>query len=1302
MATNQEDKIFRNVSKLRSKLKTTSLENALWELAKVDIEKIECCKAKNDLSLTFEGLEEEFEKDLEDVLRDIGCYCTDNCWETFAAILCKYNIHDTEMRNHYGRRAMPYSYHEKHEKDILAANISGDLSFMSDKSDSECCGSICHTDTSWKGDPEPGPNQICYMGLMMDLDPEDSDYIHLEDDTACSDTKTVHRHECSSESSDSSVHKCHSVHEQQNSSITEQKSSLESNDPYDHQFPEALKPALHGLTHSIETKHHHHYNIQSIQGACTFHKELAQIKRHKGHWAIARCPCAWIKGVLLLIFENQQVAHICCKTRPEGTLAVRTCCLEGHSPQDELGDSVESLPSETCSLVPAKALKYLALGVTGMTCTTCEWKLSKCLKKIKGVIPKGSKGVKTNFMLGRAEVWYDSEAIIDPTEEICDVVHKKTGFKCKVLRDTTGGGSSNHHNIHIKVKLPDDITSNTITNHIVRLEGVKKVKELTLPKEKETFRSKFLGIFKSSKDHTSTKTDPEKGMVGQVWRLLSITYDQQILNIRDLLQYIKAVSRVPSTVEIQMEELEEPEFVIAQESRLDLRRLLSYTLLAAFLTLPILIITWTPSIKTQVPEAHDMDFGRVKNYIILQTVCFILALAVQTIGYEIYQNAFRSVFRQRRLDMDCLIAISTTAAFIYSAVYYSINVLREFEKLDTRIPPTDIERERHDPIFEASSLLITLILAGRLLTGYIRHWAANRISVGSLQAKYCVRSHQGTFRPIRNRRWIPEDVRLLHYGDVLLVGTGEIAVTDGVVVNGEATVDESHLTGEAEPAQLQRNATIIAGSKIIEGRLEYRVTRLVPENTISSMKKLVTAASGKRPKMQEYADKLAAWLTPAVLIIALLACICWAVYYRTAKAATEDINSAITKSLTVAITILAISCPCAIALAVPTVLIFSTQVGVKHGIVIKSPEILEKANKIRYFVADKTGTLTTGKLQVAAAKYWVNGEWVDDITSKGVQELQLQIYKLIARDQHPVAKAVLENLKQYHTKVVMLPESNSIKTVVGKGIEGTFDGRRLKGGKPSWVLQDKIKNFSKAIFEEVVEKVSRTPFVVVDIKTNAVLAIFGLTDTIRLEAASVIRKLQAQNIECFLLSGDQINVCLQVAEALGIPPENVQGECSPEDKVYHIRDLQTRCKMFWDISRLSGCVITRFIKRFRTGRNFVVFLGDGTNDAPALTQADIGIAMSNCTDIAAGCADAGIISNSLNGVLALVALSNRAMSLIQCNFGWALKYNIGAILLSLGIFPWRIAPQYAGIGEAVSVAPVFIIASSILWWKLKY
>ncbi|RVD84397.1 uncharacterized protein DFL_006147 [Arthrobotrys flagrans] len=1205
MATKIGDKHAATLEQLRSKLTTISLESAIQDIPGIDLSKIQCCHE------TYDG-------------GDSTCACTDACWDMLAAIICKYKNHDST-----GLINIPIASHAEHERTIACIS-SSDLSFISEKSTESNCSSSCQSQYSHHSDDN------C-----------------TDHDHSCKHHHKHHHHDGSDQGPESSsdTEKTH-VNDSPDTSSSDIEKRHHHEGVLDARVPESLRGVVLQLSHALVNEHHHHFQVVNIKNSCNFHREFTR-KLAKTE---VKCACAWIKGVLVLIFETTPVAHDCCKAKGEKCIVTRDCCLEDHDLEAEREDSLESLSSESGTLVPPKTLRYLSLSVTGMTCTTCETKLARTLRKIDGIIPKGPKGVKTNFMRGKADIWYNSSVITDPTEQICPVVKRMTGFTCKVLSDTDRL-SCNHSEQTVLIKLIFSKTSDptTIQNHITHLKGVNRVGELTCEELGLVPLCRSLGdrVFKRNK---TSEPDPEKGPIGRNWMIFEVRYDPQQLQIRNLLQYMKTSSQGNHSVELF--DINDADKIADQQARKELRKMMWLTIAASILTFPILLITWIPSIKSQIPAPTDMDPIRLKNFIVLQTICFVLAAVVQTLAKGIYFNAFRSFFFQRRLDMDCLITLSTTAAFTYSVAFWGMNLSHELVKLDSGQPPDDAESERHDPIFEASSLLIT---------------------------------------PIRNRRWKPEDVRLLQYGDVLLAQTGDIVVTDGVVINGDAMVDESHLTGESEPAQHQRGSTLIAGSKVIEGRLEYRVTRLIPENTISSMKRLVTTASSSRPKLQDYADKVAAWLTPAVLLIALAAFAGWLGYYRTVKRHTEDLSTAFAKALTIAITVLAISCPCAIALAVPTVLIFATQVGVKCGVVIKSPESLEKARKVRYFVADKTGTLTTGRLQVAAAKYWVRGEWVSDTGDRDVREIQHLIYKLVARDRHPVSKAVLDKLKEYHTKELPLSDTEkNVRSIVGKGIEGTVNGKRVRGGKPSWVLMDNTKNFNKTVFRLVIEDAARTPFVVVDVRNNTILAVFGLSDTIRPEAASVISKLQAQNIECFMLSGDQLAVCKQVAEAIGIPPENVYGECSPEDKSQRIRLLQARAQMDVDLLQLRGCFIRRTINRFRTRHQYVLFLGDGTNDAAALTQADIGVTMGNCTEIAAGCADAGILSSSLTGVLALLALSNRATRLIKCNFSWALKYNLGAILISTGIIPWTLAPQYAGVGEAVSVALVFIIASTIL------
>ncbi|EWC48467.1 hypothetical protein DRE_02236 [Drechslerella stenobrocha 248] len=1231
-----------NLPLLRSKLKTTSLFSVIRDIVRFNPDTTGCCHVGKD--------------DKKDVGKDgKTCGCTPDCWKNVAALLCKYELHD---ESDVGTSAMEHA-----EKS--SPGSPDDLSFASGKSEkdgSHCSDSSCQSQSS--GEPD------------NDTPEKTNDTVKMHD----------HHHKRHSQSGSAS----------EKSDTTSIEEDRDQKDDMDPRISPSLNTALLGLPHALVTKHHHHYQVQKVPPPCAFHQSVAS--RHMAKLGEDARACAWIKGILLLVFENSQVGNLCCATQPDDTerIAARRCCLEDHSIESELGDSVDSLPSDESLIGSTKTLRQVSLAVTGMTCTTCETKLFKALRDIRGVVPKGTKG---------AHIWYDSKIIGQPKEQICAVVQKKTGFKCKILPyNDRAKGDRFKEILQVRLSLPDGVGADAVKKYIKLLKGVEKVYQIPELGPKKPLATRFMDFIRSWGSWGRQKlpgADPEKGMVGRSSKVFEIRYDPHTLHARNLLQYIRSYSR--ANVAPELVNTEDIDNFVARQAQRGLRRLLWRTIMAVLFTLPILIVTWTPSIKTNVPAATEMNPVRLANFIVLQVICFILATVVQLCGLPIFIKAYRSLIHQSRLDMDCLITLSTGAAYLYSCVFFVWNIQREATKMATGQLPSDAETERHDPIFETSTLLITLILAGRLLTGYIRHWATNRITVSSLQEKYCERSIQATYARLRNRQWKKEDVRLLHYGDIILSQTGQTIVTDGVVINGEATVDESHLTGEARPAQLQPGSSVIAGSKIVEGRLEYRVTKLAPENTIASMKRLVTTATGSRPRLQSYADRLATWLTPAILIVAVLAFAGWMIYYRVAKRDTTDVNTAVFRAITIGITVLAISCPCAVALAVPTVLIFSNQLGSKNGIVVKSPASLEKAVRIRMFVADKTGTLTTGNLQVTCAHYYANGIWTNDTNHQEVQAIQRMIHKLVAQDHHPVAKAVFGKLKEeYPDGPPPSDEDKRTRSIVGKGIEGVIAGRHIRGGKPGWVLKENLKNFDQKMLQRVVQDATRTPFIVVDVKAETILAIFGLEDTIRPEAADVIAQLQAKQIEVFMLSGDQTAVCKQVAAAVGIPSYNVVAECSPEDKALRIQMLQTRAQMDLDMLRFRSYWLMRFFRWFRTPRRYVLFLGDGTNDAAALTQADIGVTMSNCTDIAAGCADVGILSSSLTGVLALMALSEKAMHRIKWNFAWAIKYNLGAILVATGIVRWGLPAQYAGIGEAISVAPVFIIANSILWRKLKY
>lgn len=373
-------------------------------------------------------------------------------------------------------------------------------------------------------------------------------------------------------------------------------------------------------------------------------------------------------------------------------------------------------------------------------------------------------------------------------------------------------------------------------------------------------------------------------------------------------------------------------------------------------------------------------------------------------------------------------------------------------------------------------------------------------------------------------------------------------------------------------------------------------------------------------------------------------------------------SDAIITAITYALAALIVSCPCAIGLAVPMVMVIAGGVGAKHGVIFKSPEAIENARKASHVVFDKTGTLTQGDFVVVEEIYCEV-----DRTKAGSMSR-----KLTSSSKHPVSQALTRHLESLETGLIKL---ESVSSAVGKGMHATLEDQPVRGGNPSYV---------ETVQDPDVQRLLSQGLTVFCLRHGSVLlAIYGLRDALRTDTASVISALQARNILVSIVSGDSITVVKSLAAELGIPLVQAKGECTPEDKARYITSLSTNAPSSKNKDSTT-----------------VIFCGDGSNDAVALAEADIGIHMAGGTDVAKSAADVVLTHPSLAGVLALIDLSRASMRRVYLNFAWSFAYNLFAILLAAGAFvKARIPPAYAGLGELVSVLPVIAVAMQLRWTK---
>ncbi|KAK8121449.1 P-type cation-transporting ATPase [Apiospora kogelbergensis] len=562
------------------------------------------------------------------------------------------------------------------------------------------------------------------------------------------------------------------------------------------------------------------------------------------------------------------------------------------------------------------------------------------------------------------------------------------------------------------------------------------------------------------------------------------------------------------------------------------------TLLSVCLTIPVMIMAWAPLPK------HDIAYA---------SASLALATIVQfAIAGPFYPKALKSFIFSRIIEMDLLIVLSTSTAYIFSIVSFAYHV--SGQPLST------------GEFFETSTLLVTLIMVGRWVSAFTRQKAIESISIRSLQTP--------TALLVQDDGETEIDARLLQYGDVFKVAPDSRIPTDGTVISGSSEVDESLVTGESRPVEKHAKHAVIAGSVNGSGMLLVRLTRLPGENTISAIAKMVDEAKLSKPKIQDLADRVASYFVPVVITLTTITLVVWVAIGVAVRQ--QPANEAAIQAITYAIAVLIVSCPCAIGLAVPMVVVIASGVAAERGVIFKSAESIEVAYKTTHVVLDKTGTITEGKLSVAR-------EWYTGSDQNATKSLLLG---LVGSIKHPVSVAVATHLKAQGVSPSPVSEP---KALTGKGVEGAAEesGVLLQAGNSRWL--------NLGSDPEVQSMLSQGYTTFCFTVGSSVAAVFGLDDSIRPDAAPTIKTLLERGISVHIISGDDEGAVRSVGAKLNVAKTNIRSRCTPSDKQKYIQVLL-------EDAPSPG-------RTARGKKPVVLFCGDGTNDAVALAQATIGVHM---------------------------------------------------------------------------------------------
>jgi Cu+-exporting ATPase len=601
-------------------------------------------------------------------------------------------------------------------------------------------------------------------------------------------------------------------------------------------------------------------------------------------------------------------------------------------------------------------------------------------------------------------------------------------------------------------------------------------------------------------------------------------------------------------------------------------------------------------------------------------------------GADFFKGAI-SACRQHSADMNTLVAAGTGIAWLTSLFTTLFPQVLIAEGL-----PADV-------YYESAAVILTLVLLGRLLEARARGQTSAAI-------RRLLQLQPPTARVLRQGQPIEIPVSQVVVGDLVQVRPGEKIPTDGVVLEGSSWVEESMLTGEPTPVAKAAGDSVIGASMNRSGSFCFRVSRVGGDTVLAQIVELVRQAQSSRTRVQRLADQVIGWFVPVVIALAISAFVVWFL-----------ISGNPVLAMLFLVSVLVIACPCALGLATPTSIMVASGKGAENGLIFRSAEALETAGKLRTIVVDKTGTLTRGQPEVTDFERLAGGVLP-------APTLLALTAALESRSEHPLAEAIVayasskSAFSPSQLKDSELPAVEGFEAVAGRGVEGSIGGQQVRVGTPRWFEELGINTATlKPLVERLEAAACSVAVVVVDGRMEAC---FGVADPIKPTSAAAVASLRRLGLQVVMLSGDARRSAEVVAGQVGI--ERVIAEVRPADKAAVVMQLQQQ------------------------GQGPVAMVGDGINDAPALAQADVGIAMGTGTDVAIAASDITLISGNLAGVAAAIELSRQTMANIRQNLFFAFAYNVAGIPIAAGmLFPftgWLLNPMIAGAAMAFSSVSV--------------
>jgi len=667
----------------------------------------------------------------------------------------------------------------------------------------------------------------------------------------------------------------------------------------------------------------------------------------------------------------------------------------------------------------------------------------------------------------------------------------------------------------------------------------------------------------------------------------SVEYLPEEVTLRDLKKVVRDAGY--EVLEVEEEDIVERER-IAREA--ELSRLKWKFVTGLVLLIPILLFMWGASFLEKIGLSRKITF-------FLQ---FLLATPVQFwVGRQFYAGFWKAT-KNKTSDMNTLIAVGTSAAYIYSFIVTFAPHLIMVEGLML------------DVYFDTSAAIIVLILLGRFLEARAKGRTSEAIKkLMGLQPK--------TARVIRDGKEMDISLREVIPGDIVLVRPGEKIPVDGIVREGYSSVDESMVTGESIPIEKRMGDKVIGAAINKSGSFQFEATRVGKDTVLAQIIRLVQEAQGSKPPIARMADVIASYFVPAVILVAIATFLIWYFFGP---------HPSLTYAFLNFVAVLIIACPCSLGLATPTSIMVGTGKGAENGILIRGAEALETAHQLDTIVLDKTGTLTKGEPSVT-----------DIVESKRFTQKEILTLSASAerRSEHPLGEAIVKKAME---EGLTLLDPKDFQAIAGQGIEATIDSKRILLGNKKMMDERKVNLNGMADRSEQLSYEGKTPmFLAVDGEMAGVIAV---ADTLKDHSKKAVEALHRMGLEVIMLTGDNRRTAEAIAKQAGI--DRVLAEVLPEMKAEEVKRLQSEGKK-------------------------VGMVGDGINDAPALAQADVGIAIGTGTDVAMESSDITLIGGDLKGIVTAIALSKATIRNIKQNLFWAFAYNTILIPVAAGVlFPF--------------------------------